>query len=64
MDLEIRLFFSYFFVFLTLFYIFYINEHLVVLFVELASGESRVSHLRSFCLHRITCLSIPMVTQA
>ena len=28
------------------------------------SGGSRVGHRRFFCLHRITCLNIPTVTQA
>ena len=43
---------------------FNVNEHLAVPFVELARGSSRVGHLRFFCLHRITCLSIPTVAQA
>ena len=42
----------------------YVNEHLVVPFVELTRDGSFVSHLCFLCLHRITCLSIPMVTQA
>ena len=32
--------------------------------LQLTSGGSRVGHLRFFCLHRITCLSIPTVTLA
>ena len=40
------------------FMLFNVNEHLVVPFVELARDGSRVGHLRFFCLHRITCLSI------
>ena len=38
-------------------------EHLAVPFIELVRGGSCVSHLCFFCLHRITCLSIPTVTQ-
>ena len=37
---------------------------LAVLFVELARGGFHVGHLRFFCSHRITCLSIPRATQA
>ena len=40
------------------FIFFNVNEHLAVPFVELARSGSHVSHLRFFCLHRITCLGI------
>ena len=50
--------FKHYFIFLN------INEHLAVLFFELAKSESRVSHSRSSCLHKISCLGIPTVTQA
>ena len=53
--------FSYFKHFLTFFND---DEHLAVPFVELARGGSLVGHLLFFCLHRITCLSIPTMTQA
>ena len=46
------------------FLFFNVNEQLVVPFVELANDGSRVGHLFFFRLHRITCLSIPTVTQA
>ena len=40
-------YFKHYFIF------FNVNEHLAVLFVELARSRSRVSHLRFFSLHRI-----------
>ena len=43
--------------------IFNVNEYLAVPFAELARGTSRAGHLHFFCLHKITCLSIPTVTQ-
>ena len=51
-------YFKYYFLF------FDINGHLPVPFVKVGSGGSFVDHLHFFCLHRITCLSIPTVTQA
>ena len=45
------------------FLFFNVNEHRTVPFVELARAGSHVGHLRFFCLHRITCLSILTVTQ-
>ena len=40
------------------------KEHLAVPFVKSARGGSYVGHLRYFCLHRITCMSIPTVILA
>ena len=41
-----------------------VNEYLAVSFVELLRDRSHVGHLRFFCLHWITYLGIPTVTQA
>ena len=43
---------------------FIINEHLAVQSVEFVWGGSYVGHLRFFCLHWITCLSIPKGREA
>ena len=43
---------------------FNINEHLAVESVEFVWGGSHVGHLRFFCLHWITCLSIPKGREA
>ena len=40
---------------------FNVNEHLAVSFVEFERGGSLVGNFCFFCLHRITCLSIPRV---
>ena len=42
----------------TVIYIFNANKHLPIPFVGLVKG-SHVGHLYFFCLHSITCLSIP-----
>ena len=43
--------------------LFNVNEHLAVSFAELTRGAFGVGHLHFFCLHKITCLNIPTVTQ-
>ena len=44
--------------------LFNVNERLAILLVKLARGASGVVHLRFLCLHKITCLNIPTITQA